>query len=107
MDNRITAIPHALRRHSNAGTGHRAHLGRRAEHAARADRGPGGDILTVNGGNGKLVETTPAGMQIARRFLDTSGSPKGAGALFGLAVAPYAAGLYYVDDAVNTLRLLH
>jgi hypothetical protein len=40
-------------------------------------------------------------------MLDKSGSPPGAGALFGLAVAPNQAGLYYVDDAVNTLRLLH
>jgi len=31
----------------------------------------------------------------------------GAGALFGLAVAPSNKGVYYVDDAVNTLRLLH
>jgi hypothetical protein len=27
--------------------------------------------------------------------------------LFGLALAPGNAGVYYVDDAVNTLRLLH
>ena len=36
--------------------------------------------------------------------LDTSGSPPGAGALFGLAVAPQRSGVYYVDDAANTLR---
>jgi len=35
------------------------------------------------------------------------GSPPGSGALFGLAVAPHGSGLYFVDDAVNTLRLLH
>ena len=63
--------------------------------------------LAVSAGDGRLVETTPAGMQIAHRFLDKSGSPKGSGALFGLAVAPSGSGLYYVDDAVNTLRLLH
>jgi hypothetical protein len=40
-------------------------------------------------------------------MLDRSGSPPGSGALFGLAVAPAASGVYYVDDAVNTLRLLH
>jgi DNA-binding beta-propeller fold protein YncE len=68
---------------------------------------PNGHILTVNGGNGKIVETTPRGAQIASRFLDTSGSPKGAGALFGLAVRPGPGGVYYVDDAQNTLRLLH
>jgi len=32
--------------------------------------------------------------------------PPGAGALFGLAVAPFGSGVYYVDDAVNTLRAL-
>jgi hypothetical protein len=53
------------------------------------------------------VETTPRGIQLAHRVLDSSGSPKGAGALFGLAVVPGGTGVYYVDDAVNTLRLLH
>jgi hypothetical protein len=46
-------------------------------------------------------------MQIDQRFLDKSGSPPGSGALFGLALTPGADGIYYVDDAVNTLRLLH
>ena len=67
---------------------------------------PNGNILTVNGGDGRIVETTPRGRQIAMKFLDTSGSPPGAGALFGLAIRP-GGGVYYVDDAVNTLRLLH
>ena len=40
-------------------------------------------------------------------MLDSSGSPPGAGALFGLAVAPGGSGVYYVDDATNTLNLLH
>jgi DNA-binding beta-propeller fold protein YncE len=67
---------------------------------------PNGDVLTVNGGNGLIVETTPAGQQIATKLLDSSGSPKGAGALFGLAVWP-GHGVYYVDDDLNALRLLH
>ncbi|HEX2322567.1 MAG TPA: hypothetical protein VHJ18_26615 [Streptosporangiaceae bacterium] len=68
---------------------------------------PGGDVLTVNGGDGRIVETTPSGMQIASRFLDRSGSPPGSGALFGLAIKPPMSGVHYVDDAANTLRLLH
>jgi hypothetical protein len=68
---------------------------------------PNGDILTVNAGNGSLVETTPSGVEIFSRFLDRSGSPPGAGALFGLAVLKGHGGAYYVDDAQNTLRLLH
>ena len=67
---------------------------------------PDGDILTVNGGNGKIIETTPAGRQIGTTFLDTAGSPAGAGALFGLTLTPSGA-VYYTDDAENTLRLLH
>jgi hypothetical protein len=49
----------------------------------------------------------PGGVQIATRQLDSSGSPPGSGALFGLALAPSATGIYYVDDATNTLNLLH
>ena len=65
-------------------------------------------MLTVNGGDGLIVETTPAGMQIAHRFLDkTPPPPLGAGALFGLALKPHNVGIYYVDDAVNTLNLFH
>ena len=61
----------------------------------------------MNGNNGRIVETTPAGTQVATRLLDSSGHPAGSGALFGLALAPGGRGIYYVDDAVNTLRLLH
>jgi hypothetical protein len=35
------------------------------------------------------------------------GSPAGGGALFGLAVAPWDQGIYFVDDGTNTLDLLH
>jgi hypothetical protein len=68
---------------------------------------PGGDILTVNGGNGNLVEVSPSGRQVAVRALDVSGSPPGAGALFGLAVKPHHRAVYFVDDATNTFALLH
>jgi hypothetical protein len=34
-------------------------------------------------------------------------STKGSGALFGLAVTPGHDGVYFVDDDVNQLRLLH
>jgi hypothetical protein len=103
----IRAIPGAVVRKSDAGLGRKVTRGGALNTPLGLTVAPNGDILTVNGGNGKLVETTPAGRQIAVRMLDRSGSPPGAGALFGLAVAPHASGLYYVDDAVNTLRLLH
>ena len=102
----ITAIPRALTRHASAGPGLTVTYGGALSQPLGLALTPGGDILTVNGGNGKIVETTPAGRQIATTFLDTSGSPAGAGALFGLAVAPTGT-VYYTDDAANTLRLLH
>jgi hypothetical protein len=52
-----------------------------------------------------FVETTPLGSQVAMKTIDTSGA--GAGTLFGLAVAPNAAGVYFVDDGDNTLDFLH
>ena len=107
VGNRVTAIPGAPFRHTSAGTGFVVTSGGALNTPLGLTVAPRGDVLTVNGGDGRLVETTPAGTQVATRFLDKSGSPKGAGALFGLAVAPFASGLYYVDDAVNTLRLLH
>jgi hypothetical protein len=69
-----------------------------------AVRPDNGDILTVNGNNGFLVETTPAGVPVGHGLMDHSGTPPGNGALFGLATAPQ--GLYFVDDATNTLNLL-
>ena len=107
LTSEITAIPHALIRPGSAGTGSLITKGRKLNMPLGLAIAPNGHILTVNGGNGKIVETTPGGAQIAWRFLDTSGSPKGAGALFGLAVRPGRGGVYYVDDAQNTLRLLH
>ena len=71
---------------------------------------PNGDILTTNGGDGNLVETTQAGQQVAVQTLDDSTQPSGPpgnGTLFGLAVAPAGAGVYFVDDGMNTLNILH
>jgi hypothetical protein len=69
---------------------------------------PDGHILTVNGGDGNLVETTPSGIQLAPELLDnTGGPPPGSGALFGLVLTPHHRGIYFVDDATNTLNLLH
>jgi len=107
LDNRIAAIPDALFRSFSAGTGFTVTRGRNLVGELGLVIAPGGDILTVNGGNGNLVEVTPFGAQIAVRRLDSSGSPPGSGALFGLAVKPGQRAVYYVDDATNTLNLLH
>jgi hypothetical protein len=106
-ENRITAIPNALSRTTSAGTGAVVSRNGRLSGPLGLATAPNGNILSVNGGNGLIVETTPGGRQVAHRFLDRSGSPPGAGALFGLAVAPRGRGVYYVDDNTNFLRLLH
>ena len=107
VGNRITAIPAAATRTTSAGTGMVVTAGGALSTPLGLTLAPNGDILTVNAGNGKIVETSPAGKQVATKLLDRSGSPPGAGALFGLGVAPRGSGVYYVDDAQNTLRLLH
>ena len=65
---------------------------------------PNGNIITSNGGDGNMVETTLAGRQVA---VQTADKKTGAGSLFGLVVAPEGKGIYFVDDGENTLNLLH
>lgn len=105
-ENRITGIPRAVTRFTSAGTGFVLTSGGKLNAPLGLAIAPNGNVLTVNGGDGFIVETTPAGAQVASRLLDNSGTPPGAGALFGLAVAPGNMAVYYVDDATNTLRLL-
>jgi sugar lactone lactonase YvrE len=107
LNNRIAAIPDALLRRHSAGTGLTVSRNGALQGPLGLIVAPGGDVLTVNSLNGNLVATTPGGSQVAVKTLDSSGSPAGAGALFGLAVAPHGHGIYFVDDATNTLDLLH
>jgi hypothetical protein len=104
----ITKVAHPVLRPGSGGPGAVVTSGGKLSAPLGLAIAPNGDILTVNGNNGKIVETTPAGLQIASRLLDnTPPPPLGAGALFGLAVKPGGHGIYYVDDAQNTLRLFH
>jgi hypothetical protein len=107
QDSRITAVPGALVRRRSAGPGRLVTAGGALAGPLGLAVAPNRNVLTVNANNGKIVETTPSGVQVATRLLDSSGHPAGSGALFGLALAPAGRGVYYVDDAANTLRLLH
>jgi hypothetical protein len=107
LTSQIFRVRNALFRSGSNGKGALVTQGNQLNNPLGLAMAPNGNILTVNGGDGKIVETTPSGHQIFHKFLDTSGSPPGSGALFGLAVRPDLLGVYYVDDAVNTLRLLH
>ncbi|MFI1096812.1 hypothetical protein [Streptomyces sp. NPDC020917] len=106
VENRITAIPNALDRRTSAGTGKVVTTDDNLNGPLGLAIAPNGNILTVNSGDGNIVETTPRGAQVAVRTLDSSGTPPGAGALFGLAVATCPDRVYFVDDASNTLNVL-
>jgi hypothetical protein len=104
--NRIAAIPDALERDHSAGVGRTVTSGGALNGPLGLTTTRRGLILTVNGGDGNLVPITPGGLQLPVVQLDASGNPPGAGALFGIALAPRHGGLYFVDDADNTLKLL-
>ena len=101
----IAAIPDALARTGSAGTGMTISGGGALNQPLGLAIAPNGDIVTVNGGDGNMVETTPAGTQVAVKAVDVTGA--GAGTLFGLAVRPNDQGVYFVNDGNNTLDVIH
>jgi len=113
--NRITAIPDAVFRVGDDGTGKTVTKKGALNGPLGLAIAPGGDILTVNSGDGNMVETTPGGKQAEVKTVDNQGDPAGAGNLFGLAVKPGADAVYFVDDfggpstngQTNNLNLFH
>jgi hypothetical protein len=106
LRNRIASIPDAVFRHNDVGAGLTVSKGRALKGPLGLAVAPNGHILTVNGGNGNMVETAPGGAQVAVVAVDKHSG--GAGNLFGLAVKPGADAVYFVDDfsAANNLQLL-
>jgi hypothetical protein len=107
--NRIAAVPHAVSRHSALGGAGQtvAHGGRLVDPLGLLVA-PGGNIVTANGGDGRIVQTRPDGTSAAARTLVSNGG----GDLFGIALTPNRRGLFFVDDAgsgstANSLRILH
>jgi hypothetical protein len=105
LNSRITAIQDATTRTTDAGVGTTVSGGGALNAPLGLAIAPNGDIITVNGSDGNMVETTPSGVQVAVRFVDVTGG--GAGDLFGLAIRPQDKGVYFVNDGNNTLDLLH
>jgi hypothetical protein len=101
--NRIAAVPGALSRHIPLGGGGvTIAKGGYLNNPLGLTIAPNGDVLTANANDGNIVETTPAGAEY--QPLETEA---GGGGLFGLTVTPNRKGLYFVDDANNTLGLAH
>ena len=107
VNSRITAIPNAVYRHGSDGTGYTVTKGGKLLGPLGLAIAPNGNILTVNGGNGNIVETRPSGKQAAWKTIDKNQG--GAGNLFGLAVKPGADAVYFVDDfsTQNNLQLFY
>jgi hypothetical protein len=109
-DNRITAVPAPFfLQGPRFGPGLTVTSDRSLNAPLGLTVAPNQDIITVNGGDGKAVETVPlGGRQIASAQLDNTtvpGLPNGNGTLFGIALTPNGEGLYFVDDGTNTLNL--
>jgi len=107
--NRIAAIPDALSRATVLdGGGKTVTSGGALSDPLGLAIAPNGDVISANGGNGNIVETTPGGGRAAVKTL----VPNGAGDLFGIAIAPGGAGVYFVNDigtgaGANSLDVLH
>jgi len=110
LNNRVAAISKAMTRHNSAGIGNTITQGSSLFSPLGLAVAPNGDILTVNAGDGNIVESTVAGTEVATVNLDSTSAPPadpGAGTLFGLAITPDGTGVYFVDDGTNTLNLLN
>ena len=104
LGNRILAIPDAMTRtRAVPDRGITLSLGGDLKQPLGLAIAPNGDIITTNAGDGNIVETTPAGKQVAVVAADAK---SGAGSLFGLLINRDN-DLLYVDDGLNTLRMLH
>jgi len=104
-DNKILAVSQAMTRTTPAAKGGTVLTeGGHLKEPLGMVLAPNGNIVTSNGGDGNMVETTPAGHQVA---VQTADKKTGAGSLFGLVIAPDGKGIYFVDDGENTLNLLH
>jgi hypothetical protein len=106
LNNRITVIDHPLGRTGTAGTGRVLTSGGSLNGPLGLIVTASGELLTVNGNDGNIIEITPQGRQAAKDLIDDTGSPPGSGTLFGLAFDPQR-GVYFVDDGSNTVNLLH
>ena len=106
LNNRVDVIKDPLSRTIPSGPGKVLSSGGSLNDPLGLTVAPNGHILVVNGNDGTITEITARGAQIASKLIDNSGNPPGAGALFGVIFDPEY-GVVFVDDATNTLNLLH
>jgi hypothetical protein len=102
--NHITAISNALTRTKPVKDGSSTLIsGGALNEPLGMTLAPNGDLVVVNGNDGNAVEISPQGKQVATRTLVKNG----AGALFGVTLAPNGQELFFVDDGTNALDVAH
>ena len=106
LNNRIVVITDPLTRTRPSGPGMLLSRGGSLNDPLGLTVAPNGHILVVNGNDGFVTEISSRGAQIASKLIDNNGNPPGAGALFGIIFDPEN-GVVFVDDATNTLNVLH
>jgi len=104
LANRIATVSGAFFRLDSAGTGDTLSKGGALNGPLGLALAPNGDLLTVNSGDGNMVDISAQGQQLTVRNVDVTGT--GAGTLFGLAIDPHGNGVYFVNDGNNMLYLL-
>jgi sugar lactone lactonase YvrE len=105
LGNGIIAIPDAMARTRAVADSPRITLasGGHLKQPLGLTIAPNGDVITTNAGDGNIVETTRSGKQVA---VVAGDAKSGAGSMFGVAITRNDH-LIYVDDGLNTLRMLH
>jgi len=100
MANQITAIPDAVSRTTAVANGQNiVTTGGSLNGPLGMTVASNGDLLVANGGDGNVVEVTPAGQQV----VTSSFVANGAGDLFGLTLAPGGQAVLFVNDGTNAL----
>ncbi len=110
IENRIAAIPDALTRTTDAGTGRDLTKGGFLKRPLAMISAPNDHLLVINGTNGQIVEVEAStGRQIYAQWIDPNRAqqPPGNGDLFGVAMTPAGDGFYYVEDEIAALALAH
>jgi hypothetical protein len=106
LGNRVAAVRNPLTRAGSSGSGDTLSANGFLNGPLGLAVAPDGHILTVNSNDGFITEIASDGMQLAHELLDNTGSPPGAGTLFGLRTVG-SRKVYFADDGSNTLNLLH
>jgi hypothetical protein len=106
LNNRVAVFRDPLTRPDSAGSGATLSANGFLNNPLGLAVAPNGHILAVNSSDGFIAEMAPDGTQLTHELLDDTGSPPGAGTLFGLLTVGNGK-VYFVDDGSNTLNLLH